>query len=58
MNKNKFQNLCEQVLIPQIDEVVRRRTRSIQKTLDILARALAHIERKIDRLDPSNRGRE
>ncbi len=51
MNKSKFETLCEQVLIPQIDNLVRRRVRPVQKTLDILARAMAHIERKIDRIE-------
>jgi hypothetical protein len=51
MNKSKFEKLSEQVLIPQIDDLVRRRVRPVQKTLDILARALAHIERKVDRIE-------
>jgi hypothetical protein len=52
MNKNKFETLCEQVLVPQIDDVVRRRMKPLRQMLDIMARALAHIERKIDRMEP------
>lgn len=52
MNKNKFATLCENVLIPQIDDVVRKRVKPLRQMVDILARALAHIERKIDRMEP------
>jgi hypothetical protein len=58
MNKNKFETLCEGVLIPKIDETVKRRVKPIRQMLDIMARALAHIERKIDGIESSVKRRE
>jgi predicted nuclease with TOPRIM domain len=60
MNKPKFQNLCERILIPKFDKVVRkhlesleRQTAAIAEMLDMTAGALARLEGKIDGLSPS-----
>lgn len=57
MNKPRFQNLCERILIPKFDKVVRKRLQSLERrsaaiaeALDMTAGALARIEGKIDGL--------
>ena len=57
MNKHQFQNLCERILIPKVDKVVRKRLRSLERhcasiaeVLDMTAGALARVEGKIDKL--------
>lgn len=65
MNKQKFQNLCERVLIPKFDKIVRSRLRSLEEQtksiadiLDLTAGALARLEGMIDRFSSTGMGDE
>ena len=61
MNKSKFQNLCDRVLIPKIDKAMRNRLRkserqleSITEVIDMIAAALARLEGEIDRVSKAH----
>jgi len=44
----EFAKLCEEVLVPQIEEVVRRRVKNLQETLEILARGVHEVHERLD----------
>lgn len=48
MLTKKFETLCEEVLLPKIDEMLRGHLKEVHEVLDITNRELARIEQKID----------
>lgn len=51
MTRDKFEQLCERVLVPRIGDLLHRLLIEREDdTLDVIARELASIERKIDEI--------
>lgn len=50
MTKDKFQELCERVLIPRIGDVVYRQVSEVNETLESFAREIARIGQRLDRI--------
>ena len=51
MKKEKFQSLCEQVLIPRIGDFMYRHLNTIEETLDIFGREFGRIGERLDRIE-------
>lgn len=54
MTTHKFQELCSQVLVPMIGDLLHRELESIQGDIDILAGELARLGTIIDRKERSS----
>jgi len=50
MTKDKFQALCEQVLIPRIGDLLHERLADIDDTLEIMAREMARNGVRLDKI--------
>lgn len=48
MTKDKFEQLCERVLVPRIGDLLRRLLIEREDTLELIAREIASLERKVD----------
>lgn len=50
MTKDKFQMLCEQVLIPRMGDLLHERLADIDDTLQIMAREMARNSVRLDKI--------
>lgn len=48
MTHDKFQTLCEKVIVPRIAGLIEHQIVELSDTLEMIAGGLARIERKID----------
>ena len=48
MTRDKFEELCESVLVPRIGDLLHRLLSDREETLEVIARELARIEKKLD----------
>ena len=50
MTKDKFKQLCEQVLFPRFDDLVHVQLADLHMTLDILAQEIVRIGDRVDEI--------
>jgi len=50
MTKDKFQQLCEQVLMPRLGDFIHNQLVTMQETQDTMGRELARMGRVVDRI--------
>lgn len=50
MTKDKFQALCEQVLIPRLGTLMHQQLTGLHESLDIIARELVRIGERLERI--------
>jgi len=48
MTKEKFQTLCDQVLVPRIGALLHSQLLELHATLDIIAAELIRLEQRLD----------
>lgn len=50
MTNDKFRELCEQILIPRLGDLMYLQLTDLNETLDIFARELVRIDDRLDRI--------
>ena len=58
MTKDKFQVLCERILIPRMGDLLHNHLTSVHETLEILAAELVRIERLLNQIASHGRSEE
>lgn len=53
MTKKRIEAQCDHALLGQIDELLRKRTQLLHDLIEVLARSLARIERRLDEPGPA-----
>ena len=53
MTKDKFQELCEQVLVPLLGNLMFQQQTSLHEMLDIVAQELVRVRDQLDRIAAS-----
>jgi hypothetical protein len=54
MKPAKFKLLCDQILVPLMVDAVHTELKDMNETVDVMARALARIEERLDEFGASN----
>jgi len=50
MTKDKFSVLCEQVLVPRLNDMMAREMTDLHQALDVISRELIRIGKRLDQM--------
>jgi hypothetical protein len=58
MTKDKFKTLCEEVLVPQLGDLMHVQLKDLHETLDIMSEELLRIGNKLEELSGASEEEE